>query len=136
MSETEEFLSVVLPRFKEVEDAFHGGDAGPRKGMWSHNDPVTLFGAAYTAKGWTELEPVFDQLATEFSNFSSSEVEVIAAYAKGDVAYLISIEHTTASIRGKPAAPYQLRVTTIFRREQGEWKVVHRHADPVAGPTV
>ena len=136
MSETEEFLTTVLPRFEEVEDAFHSGDAGPRKMMWSHNDPVTLFGAAYTAKGWAEVEPVFDQLVTEFSNFSASEVEVIAAFAKGDVAYLISIEHTTASIRGKPAAPYQLRVTTVFRREDGEWKVVHRHADPVSGPIV
>jgi ketosteroid isomerase-like protein len=131
MSEADAFLAEMLPRFREVEDQFHGGDAGPRKKMWSHNDPVTLFGAAYTAKGWAELGPVFDRLATEFTNFSASEVEVVAADAKGDLAYLIAIEHTTASIRGKPAKPYQLRVTTIFRREDGEWKPVHRHADPV-----
>lgn len=130
MSETDDFLAEMLPRFREVEDAFHGGDAGPRKQMWSHEDPVTLYGAAYTAKGWDELAPVFDQLATEFSNFSASDVEVVAAYAKGDLAYLISIERTTASIKGRPPKPYQLRVTTIFRREDGEWKPVHRHADP------
>ncbi|HLW18477.1 MAG TPA: nuclear transport factor 2 family protein [Actinomycetota bacterium] len=124
-----------MPRFIEVEDAFHGGDAAPRKAMWSHKDPVTLFGAAYMGSGWKELAPVFDQLATEFSEFSSAEVEVIAADAKGDLAYFVAIEHTTASIRGKPARPYQLRVTTIFRREDGEWKPVHRHADPVPEPS-
>ncbi len=30
-----------------------------------------------------------------------------------------------------PAQAYELRVTTVFRREDGEWRVVHRHADPV-----
>ena len=94
-----------------------------------------MFGAAYMGSGWKELAPVFDQLATEFSNFSSAEVDVVAADAKGDLAYLVAIERTTASIRGRPARPYQLRVTTIFRREDGEWKPVHRHADPLPEPS-
>jgi ketosteroid isomerase-like protein len=135
MSEASDFLKSVLPRLTEVEDAFHGGDAGPRKAMWSHNDPVTLFGAAYSGSGWEQIGPVFDQLAKEFSNFSSSEIEIVAADAKGDLAYFVAIEHTTVSIQGRPPKPYKLRVTTIFRREQGEWKPVHRHADPVPEPS-
>jgi hypothetical protein len=39
------------------------------------------------------------------------------------------LEHTTASVNGAEAAPYVLRVTTIYRRENGVWKVVHRHGD-------
>jgi ketosteroid isomerase-like protein len=27
--------------------------------------------------------------------------------------------------------PYALRATMIFRPEDGVWKVVHRHADPI-----
>ncbi|MDQ6909306.1 MAG: nuclear transport factor 2 family protein [Actinomycetota bacterium] len=46
------------------------------------------------------------------------------------MAYLVSIEHTTASLQGAGPASYALRVTTIFRREDREWKVVHRHGDP------
>jgi ketosteroid isomerase-like protein len=56
----------------------------------------------------------------------------IAAEARGDLAYTVALEHTTASINGAQPTPYVLRATTIFRRENGEWKVVHRHGDALA----
>jgi ketosteroid isomerase-like protein len=56
----------------------------------------------------------------------------VAAEARGDLAYTVALEHTTASINGVEPQPYVLRVTTIFRREDGEWKVVHRHGDALA----
>jgi len=40
-------------------------------------------------------------------------------------------EHSRASVGGDAPAPIELRVTLIFRREDGEWKEVHRHADPI-----
>lgn len=95
------------------------------------HDPVTLFGALLTNRGWDELAPAFEWLAARFSNCSSYEHEVIAAGASGDLAYTVGIEHTTASVGGAAAESYALRVTTIFRRENGEWKVVHRHGDPM-----
>jgi ketosteroid isomerase-like protein len=99
--------------------------------MWSHNDPVTLFGAAIQGSGWAKLSATFDFLASRFSNCKSWEYEVIAAGASGDLAYIVGIERTTASVGGAAPEPYALRVTTIFRREGAEWKVVHRHADPM-----
>jgi ketosteroid isomerase-like protein len=44
----------------------------------------------------------------------------------------VALEHTTASINGAEPRPYVLRATTIFRREDGEWKAVHRHGDALA----
>ena len=85
-----------------------------------------------SAIGWEEIEPIFDQLEARFSNCTSYEHELIAADASGDLGYLVAFEHTTASVSGSPSLPYTLRATTVFRREDGEWKVVHRHADPVA----
>ena len=74
-------------------------------------------------------------LGASFSDCQSFDNEVIAARASDDLAYTVAYEHTTASIHGGPPAAYVLRVTTVFHREDGEWKVVHRHADPSASPT-
>ncbi len=43
---------------------------------------------------------------------------------------MAGVEHTMAAAADAPAQAYALRVTTIFGPEDGEWKVVHRHADP------
>jgi ketosteroid isomerase-like protein len=59
---------------------------------------------------------------------------VVVADVGDDFAYLIAIERTTASVDGSEPTSYALRSTTIFRREDGEWKIVHRHADPVDDP--
>ena len=131
MSETEGFLASVLPRLIAANTALHNGDATQRKALWSTSEPVTLFGAAMMTTGWPQIEATFDRLATRFSDCTSFEIEVVAADVSGELAYLVAFEHTTASIGGDPPAPYTLRVTTIFRREAGEWKVVHRHADPL-----
>ena len=131
MSETEEFLASVLPQLTAADTALHNGDAALRTALWTTTDPVTLFGAAMMTTGWPEIEAAFDRLATRFSDCTAFDIEVVAAEARGDLAYLVAIEHTTASIGGDLPAPYSLRVTTIFRREAGAWKVVHRHADPL-----
>ena len=123
------FLEDVLPRMKSADLDLHNGDAAARTAMWSHNEPVTLFGAAYTVSGWNDIGSVFEKLAARFSDCSSFEIEVVAADAGADLGYVVAIERTTASIGGRPPAAYALRVTTVFRREDGEWKVVHRHGD-------
>ena len=130
MPEVDEFLASLMPRLTEADTALHNGDAGPRTAMGSRNDPVTVFGAAVTKIGWGEIGPAFDWLASRFSNCESFEYEVIGAGVSGDLAYIVGTEHTTSSIGDAPPTPYSLRVTTIFRREDGEWKVAHRHADP------
>jgi ketosteroid isomerase-like protein len=128
-----EFLEALVARMKAADDALHSGDAGPRKAMWSTKDPLTVFGAAMTATGPVETEATFDWVASRFSDFESAEWEVLSADVSGDLAYVVAIEHTTVSIGGGPTEGYALRATTILRREDGEWRAFHRHADPVEG---
>jgi ketosteroid isomerase-like protein len=132
VSETEDFIAAVLPAYVEAERAIHHGDPEPRKALWSRTDPLTLLGAAVTRTGWADLCDTFDWLGTSFSDCRSYENELIAAYASGDLAYHVAIEHSSVSIDGTPKT-YKLRVTTIFRREDGEWRIVHRHGDPYDG---
>lgn len=131
MAEVDEFLGSVLPTLHEMEKAFHNGDVGPRMANWSHNDPVTLFGAVIMKSGWSEVAAAFEFLASRFSNGTAYEYEVIGAGTSGDLGFIVGYEHTMASVGGAAPEAYDLRVTTIFRREDGQWKIVHRHADPM-----
>lgn len=131
MAEVDVFFAETLPRLTAAEKELHNGNAAPRIAIWSHHDPVTVLGAVKSANGWGEVSALFDWLQGSFSNCTSFEYEVIAADVSDKLAYIAGIEHTTASVGGAPPKPYSLRVTTIFRREEGEWRVVHRHADPV-----
>src|SRR5689334_2861445 len=134
MSDVQQFLDEMMPRIHVAETALHNGDAGPRFEMWSHTDPVTVYGAAFSPIGWAEVAPMFETIASNFTNCRSCEWEVVAADVGQDFAYLLAIERTTASVGGSEPTPYTLRSTTIFRRENDEWKIVHRHADPSTTP--
>jgi ketosteroid isomerase-like protein len=131
MDDVDAFLSAVMPQLEHEIDALHSGDVAPRMAMWSHHEPVSLFGAAMTKRGWDDVEPAFRWLATTFHGSESFEYEVVAAGVSGDLGYVAGIEHSIAAKAGSATpVPYRLRVTTVFRREDGEWKVVHRHGDP------
>jgi ketosteroid isomerase-like protein len=127
--EFDAFLAEVIPRMSSADTLLHNGDATQRTAMWSRRDPVTLFGAALSATSWREIRPIFRRLESRFSNCSSWDFDLLAAGVSDGIGYTVGIERTTASVDGGPAASYALRVTTIFRREDGQWLVVHRHAD-------
>jgi ketosteroid isomerase-like protein len=62
------------------------------------------------------------------------EQEVVQAYASADMVVLAVIERARVEVGGLPAQDWALRVTLVYRREDGEWRLAHRHADPlVAG---
>jgi hypothetical protein len=129
VSEVDDFLAAVLPRQHAAETAILNGDAGPRRAFWSEREPVTIWGAGRDTRNRRETDEAFDSLEKLFSD-GQAELEVIAADAGGDFGYIVGYEHDTASVNGAPPGPIDLRVTLVFRREDGEWRAVHRHADP------
>ena len=133
MDDVDAFLTAVVPLLTEEAAALHDGDAAPRLALWSHEEPVTLFGAEQTRSGWDGLRATFEYLATTFSGGTSFELEVLAAGVSGDLGYVVGIERSVASRRGAPPVRYALRVTTVLRREGGAWRVVHRHGDRYDG---
>jgi ketosteroid isomerase-like protein len=130
MDAAEEFRTITMKKFAAAERAIHDGDPEPRIALWSRRDPVTLCGAAVAARtGWAELEPVFRWLGDQFSGVTGYRMELIACQAIGDMGYTVAFEHTTTNVNGEPRQ-YRLRATHVWRREDGEWKIVHRHGDP------
>jgi ketosteroid isomerase-like protein len=128
VTETEQFLNEVLPQQRAAEQAIHNGHVEPRLALWSRNDPVTLYGAKLSGSGWAELEPAFREVASWFSDAVDYRFEVIAAGASADLAYTVGYEHNQVRADGQPRT-YTLRVTHVYRRENRQWRVVHRHAD-------
>src|SRR5580704_17047495 len=107
------------------------GNSTDLKSLYSHSDDVTVFGGfGGSERGWKEVGPRLDWAAAHFSG-GAYESEILTAEAGSELAYIVSIE--TNRLRGATEAHetiLRLRVTQIFRREGGEWRLTHRHADP------
>ena len=130
MTELDGFRTKMLARQAEAEEAMVHGDAEPRMALWSRRDPVTLFGAAgMSESGWGALSEIFRWIASRFSEVSDFRFDVEAAGVDGDMAYSLGYERFNGSIDGRPVAPITVRVTHVYRREDGDWKIVHRHGD-------
>jgi ketosteroid isomerase-like protein len=131
MTERDDFLAWVRTSLYEAELALHNGDASARRALWSRNEPVSVLGAWRSANGRQELDDLFTGLERSFSDCMSFAFELQACDVVGDMAYTAGLEHTSTSVDGEPRS-YTLRATQVYRREDGEWRVAHRHADPVS----
>jgi ketosteroid isomerase-like protein len=119
----------ALERVKEALAAMGAGDPQPYADLWAKSDDVTLFGA------WGPIERGARRLAETFrwvgSRFGGGALipENTVAFASGDLAYTVGFERGEVAVDGGPVRPMTLRVTHIYRRADGEWRLVHRHAD-------
>ncbi|MBN8903092.1 MAG: hypothetical protein BGO51_09510 [Rhodospirillales bacterium 69-11] len=79
------------------------------------------------------LDPSPEHLARLGGFFRNGDFtqEIVQAIASGDVAVLVTIERQSVEVGGLPRQEWPLRVTLVFRREDGEWRLAHRHADPL-----
>jgi ketosteroid isomerase-like protein len=134
VTETEEFIAWTQSRLREAETALHNGDAEPRLALWSSREPVSVLGAWLSATGQEEVRNLFRSIAETFSNCTSHVYDIVSAEVIGDMAFTVGYERTEAAINGERRR-YVLRVTQIYRRENGEWKVAHRHGDTAESTT-
>ena len=130
MSEPEDFHRDFLPRFIDAQRAFHGGDPEPNIALWSTADHVTLFAVRGMRNVGTDaLTSTFRRVASWFSDVAGYEWELISSDVSGDSAYTVCIERYSASVSGGTPEDFEVRSTHVFRREDGRWLAVHRHAD-------
>lgn len=129
-------LEQVMEQDHRALDAFVKGDPEPKKRLYSRGDDATLANPlGPPARGWNQVNDALERAASLLRDGEGVAFERISEYATADLAYIVEIERTRAKIGGgDDMLPIALRVTTIFRREDGGWKVVHRHADPITTP--
>jgi ketosteroid isomerase-like protein len=123
----------VLEQYHLALDEIVKGSPDGYKRVYSHQDDVTLanpFGPP--ARGWDEVAKTLERAASQFRDGEATGFENVAKYITPYLAYAVEIERSQTKVEGRgDVAPIALRVTTIFRPEDGAWKVVHRHADPI-----
>ena len=122
----------IFKQFETASGSFFVGDPGPVIVLWSHADDVTIFGGAGAyAQGWTAVRPRIEWAASHFRG-GHGTLEPITIGESGDLAYTIYIERYEIRVEGSDELrPGALRITQIYRREDGDWKIIHRHADPI-----
>jgi ketosteroid isomerase-like protein len=130
-----EDLQKTVEQYHRAEIAFQKGDPQPFKDICSHADDVTIVGGmGGVEKGWARVEKRYEWASSKFSSDNDSEpqCEIVSLVATPDMPYAVEIERSTTRMAGSSEVQrLALRVTTVFRREDGQWKLVHRHADPL-----
>ena len=104
--------------------------------LFSHREDVTLANPlSPPAHGWEQVAATIERAASPFRDGEITSYEIVAKYVTAELAYVVEIEQGKAKVGGREEiTPWALRATMIFRPEDGEWKVVHRHADPITTP--
>jgi ketosteroid isomerase-like protein len=127
-------LDDLIERYHRALDEFSPGDPKPVKALYSESQEVTLanpFGPS--RRGRQAVVEALDYASGRMSDGEVTGFDEVARYTSDELATILEIEHWRARIGDRESVePFDLRVTTTFRQENGEWKIVHRHADPIA----
>jgi len=123
----------LIERYQLGLGDFMKGDPEPVKELFSHREDVTLANPlGPPAHGWDEVAATIEHAASQFRDGRLVGVEIVEKRVTPEFAYPLWLEHAEGKVGGmEDVAPATLRVTMIYRPEEGGWKVVHRHADPI-----
>src|ERR687886_1879654 len=128
-----EDLDQVIEQYHQALGEFMKGDPEPAWKLHSHREDVTLANPrGGIAHGWDE---VARRSADVASGRREGEVsaEIVEKYVTDELACVVEMEHGKAKFgASEDETSYALRATILFRREEGTWKVAHRHADPIS----
>jgi ketosteroid isomerase-like protein len=129
-------LQRLIERYRLAQKEFVRGNPQPFKELCSHADDVTIAGGwGGVEKGWfAQVEKRYDWASARFASDDDDQrqIESISFVATSEMAYAVDIERSKIRLAGSgQTGSLALRVTTIFRRENDQWKLTHRHADPL-----
>ena len=126
-------LDQVIEQNHLALNEFLKGNPEPGKKLWSHREDVTVNNPlSAPAHGWEEVAATMEHAASQVRDGEIIGYEIIEKQVTPELAYVVRVERAGAKVGGsEDIASIALRVTMIFRPEDGEWKIVHRHADPI-----
>lgn len=129
-------LEQLKAQYRRALEAFIKADAEPMKALWSRSDDVTLANPlGPPVKGFERVGEAMVAAAATIREGEDPTYDVISSNEGSDLGYEVALQGGMLRLGESPAmVPVTLRVTTIFRREDEGWRVVHRHADTTTQP--
>jgi ketosteroid isomerase-like protein len=127
----------LIEQYYRAQREFLRGNPQPVKDLFSHTEDVTLANLyGPPVRGWDKVSKTIEHAASLRSDGTFLEWQIVAKYVSAELAYVVQIERAEAKIGAREdITPLAVRSTMIFRPEEdGEWKIVHRHADPITTP--
>ena len=129
-------LDQVIERSHLALGEIVNGNPEPLKEMYSHRQDVSLanpFGPP--VRGWDEAARTMERAASNYRDGEIIGFENVAKFVTSELAYIVEVERYRTKVGGsEDVTRVTLRVTSILRPEDGTWKIVHRHADPITTP--
>jgi ketosteroid isomerase-like protein len=103
------------------------------KNLFSRREDVTLANPyGPPVRGWGEVAKTIEHAASLRSDGEFLEWQILAKHVTADLAYVVQLERAKAKVGAREdITPIATRATMIFRPEEGTWKIVHQHADPI-----
>ena len=125
---TEDEVRKASEQFYAAVNRMVNEDAGPLAHIWSHSAAVTtMHPIGGREVGWDKGRDAWEQVAKLASDgqvkLGDQLIQVV-----GDMAYELGTEQGQAKLGGQQVS-IEHRVTNIYRRESGAWKIVHHHTD-------
>ena len=129
----EDNVDELLKQFDLAVGEFLKGNPEPGKKVYSHGQDATLANPLGPAvRGWEQVAATIEHAASQVRDGALVGVANVVKYVTPELAYIVRMERSEAKVGGQEAVtPISLRVTMIMRPEDGVWKIVHRHADPI-----
>jgi len=115
---------------RRVAAAFVNGDPAPLRDISTVHDPATIFGpGGGIEEGARQVLEVNEAASHQFHG-GTTDLVILHSGADGRFGYWTGWQSASVRVEGRAEpVPMKLRVTEIFRRDGGEWKLIHRHAD-------
>jgi ketosteroid isomerase-like protein len=126
----------LIEHYQLATAEFVRGNPEPYKALFSHREDVTLANPfSPTVRGWEQVSETLERTASLLRDGEFVGSDLISKYVTAELAYVVSLVRERAKVgRAVYTAPIALRTTMIVRPEDGVWKVVHLHGDPITTP--
>jgi ketosteroid isomerase-like protein len=132
----EDDVDALIERCKLATAEFVRGDPEPYKALFSHRQDVTLANPFFpVVRGWEGVAEALECTASRLRDGEFLGSEIVAKHVTDELACVVQLAHERPKVGGSEVlSPIDLRNTMVLRPEDGTWKIVHLHGDPITTP--